>query len=170
MTVEIQLNKGQVTIVSDEDIDLAQTQTKWSASFHPAYADGGKFRVQRHTPAVNGKRKTEFIHRVIVSRMLGRPLVRGEQVDHINSNPLDNRRENLRLASSLQNNKNRPKPNTNKSGYKGVHWHSGAQKWRASITIDGKDLSLGLYDDPAAAYDAYCALAKAHHGEFVNLK
>jgi len=65
------------------------------------------------------------IHRIIVSRMLGRPLEVNEVVDHINGNGLDNRRENLRLVNHSDQQINRAKQRTwhgetCSSQYKGV--------------------------------------------------
>src|SRR5579859_6186486 len=48
--------------------------------------------------------------------------VRPNFVDHINRNPLDNRIQNLRVATKSENMRNRPKQSNNKSGYKGVHF------------------------------------------------
>ena len=62
-------------------------------------------------------------------------------VDHINHNKLDNRRENLRICTSQQNNINMPIRSNNTSGIKGVSWREDRQKWIARITINGKRLS-----------------------------
>lgn len=62
-------------------------------------------------------------------------------VDHINHNKLDNRRENLRICTSQQNNINMPIRLNNTSGTKGVTWREDRQKWVASITVNGKRLS-----------------------------
>ena len=62
-------------------------------------------------------------------------------VDHINHNKLDNRRENLRICTSQQNNINMPIRSNNTSGIKGVSWREDRQKWIARITINEKRLS-----------------------------
>lgn len=89
------------------------------------------------------------------------------EVDHINGNRLDNRRENLRLCNSSQNKCNRGPRKDNKSGYKGVSWHGQRQKWTVRIkTPYGKYLSLGLYDDKKEAAMAYNKASVEYHGEF----
>lgn len=87
-----------------------------------------------------------------------------EQIDHINGIRDDNRWENLRLATSSQNNVNRRSTLPNTSGYRGVCRSRG--KWVAQIGIDGRHVNLGTFDTPEAAHDAYRAAVLAHHGEF----
>lgn len=80
------------------------------------------------------------------SRLLHRYLLnpsKGLTVDHINRNPLDNRRCNLRICTQFENNQNQ-KHNT--SGCPGVRWHSQGKKWNARITIKGKEKSLGMFN------------------------
>lgn len=78
------------------------------------------------------------LHREILARKLERELLPTEFVDHINGNGLDNRRENLRVATVSQNNANKQKTKRNKSGYKGVYPHSTNGTFIAQITINGK--------------------------------
>ena len=98
-------------------------------------------------------------------------------VDHHKGNTLDDRIENLRLATHKENSENRikllsfkGKPTSSK--YKGVSWHKKAKKWQAQIRIikDGKRCRshLGLFADEEEAYAAYVAAAKLHHGDFFN--
>lgn len=113
MTVEIQLTKGYKTIVDDEDADL--DDHKWYA----AHAGRGRNNyAARYVP--NVVKRIMFMHRVILSRILERELQTDELCDHINSNGLDNRRANLRVATRKQNNLNRGILKTNTTGYKNV--------------------------------------------------
>ena len=89
-----------------------------------------------------------------------------KMVDHINGNKRDNRRENLRLCNSSENNRNVGKKSTNTSGFKGVSWYKGEGKWRAQIRVDGKKKHLGYFDDPETAYRSYCRAATKFHGDF----
>ena len=94
----------------------------------------------------------------------------GMQVDHINGDPLDNRRENLRLATASQNQANRRKREAATSIYKGVSWHKKAGKWRATIGIgNGKQEHLGFYDDPKIAATAYDVRALQLWGAYASL-
>lgn len=91
------------------------------------------------------------------------------QPDHENGVTLDNRRNNLRFATSSQNAMNRRKTSANSSGYKGVHWHKGHQKWCAQIKVNGKSIHLGYFDTPEEAHAAYCEAATRLHGDFARL-
>lgn len=166
MTIEIPLTQGQVAIVSDEDADLAGL--KWCAIFCPGYSNGGAYKASRNVPLANGKRTSEQMHRVILSRMLGRPLLRSEEVDHIHGNTLDNRRSELRLATRSQNGMNKGKTRANASGFKGVSWDTRTHKWRARISINRKCTTLGYFDTPEEAHEAYKKAAPEYHGEWMR--
>jgi len=81
------------------------------------------------------------------------------EVDHINRNRLDNRRDNLRIVSRAQNANNTGLRNTNTSGYKGVSWSKAARKWEAYITHERKKYYLGVFDSIEDARDAYLVKA-----------
>lgn len=67
--------------------------------------------------------------------------------DHINRNPLDNRRENLdNFASKQTQMQNRGLPKNNTSGCKGVGFNNTLNKWRARIEVNGKEIYLGLFN------------------------
>jgi len=91
------------------------------------------------------------------------------QVDHINGNPLDNRRENLRICTRAQNTCNRKAVVNSKSGYKGVTKKNSSRKWIPEIRKDGKKLYLGSYNTPEEAAKAYDKAAKEIFGEFAKL-
>jgi hypothetical protein len=89
-------------------------------------------------------------------------------VDHINCDPQDDRIENLRETSASENNANAPMQCNNKSGYKGVSWHKGSQKWESRIKHKGKKFCLGLYDCPKEAHEAYCKKATEIFGDYAR--
>ena len=91
------------------------------------------------------------------------------QVDHINGNKLDNRKENLRLATNQQNQHNVGKRKNNTSGYKGVSWYRKRKKWKAAIKHNKKSIHLGYYDTPEEASRAYDKAAVEFFGEFAHL-
>lgn len=100
----------------------------------------------------------EYLHRRLMNHPKG-------LVDHANRDPLDNRRENLRTASRQENAANmRVKA---RCGLKGVTAHPGG-RWRARITVKGRQLCLGLHATAEAAHQAYIKAAKEHFGAFAS--
>lgn len=92
-------------------------------------------------------------------------------VDHINHNPLDNRKCNLRVCTQAQNSMNTSKTKKNgiTSQYKGVGFHKKSGKWRSRICINGKQKCLGYYDNEYDASVAYDKSAILYHGIYCNL-
>ncbi len=162
-TIEVPLNAGLTAVIDLVDSDLLGYA--WSLSRSKTCRSVYVQRQISRTPS-----KAELMHRVILARMLGRDLTAKEQVDHINSNGLDNRRCNLRLATSTQNARNRRRHSNNTSGYKGVSWDTSTRKWLAQIWHDGGNLRLGLFDAPEAAHAAYCKAAEELYGEFARME
>lgn len=77
-----------------------------------------------------------------------------EIVDHIDNNPLNNKKENLRIVSKSQNGMNSRTPSNNTSGVKGVSWDKKSNKWHAYIKINYKRINLGYFkklDDASRA-------------------
>lgn len=93
----------------------------------------------------------------------------GQMVDHINGNPLDNRRNNLRITSAVGNNKNAIKRKNAIGKYKGVHYSSREGKFKAQIQCNKVKHSLGTFSSEIAAAKAYDAAAKQLFGEFAKL-
>ena len=118
----------------------------------------GYLTVRRNARTADGRRAQKRLAREIVStssQLLA---------DHKNRNTLDNRRGNLREATSRQNAQNRSKRRTSESGCKGVVRHG--KKWRARITINGKQIRLGVFLTKEEASKAYENAARVHFGEY----
>lgn len=105
---------------------------------------------------------TKLFHRLI----MGCPPSR---VDHIDHDPLNNRRSNLRLASAAQNAFNAYRHRDNQSGFKGVYFDKQTQMWRSQIMANGKRYSLGRFATAKEAAAAYDIAASNLHGEFARL-
>lgn len=115
-----------------------------------------------------GGRK-HLVHRIVYEMHFGQ-IPDGMQIDHIDGDKLNNRIENLRLATHSQNQHNRGAYSSNTSGMKGVYWHKSHEKWSSAIRIDGALKHLGLFDTKELAHIAYCEAAKRLHGEFARFK
>lgn len=79
-------------------------------------------------------------------------------IDHIDRNPLNNRRSNLRFVTFSENARNCSKLETATSKYFGVYHNNDSGKYRAWITLDSKTIALGTHDneiDAAKTYDAH---------------
>lgn len=104
-----------------------------------------------------------YMHRVIMNAP------KGVLVDHINHNPLDNRRENLRLCSHAQNMRNKRMHPKNKTGFRGVSVHPETGKYRATIRYQGKTRHIGLFETAESAATAWNEKALEIWGEFASL-
>lgn len=83
-------------------------------------------------------------------------------VDHIDGNPLNNLRSNLRIATASQNQANRP--TNNSTGYRGVYKSNSSYK--ALISVEGKDIYLGTFPSAMLAAKAYEQAAEKYFGKF----
>lgn len=153
-------NAGKYTAIVDDCDDWALNYI-WGAliNHNMVYAS-------RYIHLGNGKGTSKSLHREVMEQALGRKLATREEIDHINGNALDNRRENLRIATRSQNAMNTRMYANNKTGFRGVRRTK--NKYEASITSDGKRYPLGFFDTAEEAHEAYKAKAKELHGEFAT--
>jgi hypothetical protein len=162
---EIQLTKGQVAIVDDEDYEWLN-QYKWHALWNPhtqtyyavctEYLGGGRR---------NPKRRTLRMHRVILGLEHGDP----RTGDHVETGQtLDNRRENLRVSKhKWQQTANQRTQRNHSVGLKGVS-RSGS-KYMARIEMAGKRKYLGTRDTKEAAHELYVQAAQEQFGEYARV-
>lgn len=98
--------------------------------------------------------------------LLHRFILPENQVDHINRDRLDCRRENLRSATINQNRHNRSKVGDGTSGIIGVSWRGDRGKWRAYITLNSQQITLGMYEDEQDAIRARLEAEVKYFREF----
>jgi hypothetical protein len=158
---EIALTQNEVTLVDDEDFEWLN-KWKWCLSRHTSRKIKAVVKRARYS---DGMTRILPLHRLLMGLQYGDK----QMVDHINGNPLDNRKDNLRVCNKSENGCNRGKPINNTSGYKGVHLHKETGKWRAEIRHKGKRHSLGLHATPELASDAYVKATMKYHGKFAYL-
>jgi len=135
-TIELKCHKdgklkqpsGVFTIVDDDDYEWAAS-ISWS-NCGRGYASNSK----------KGK-----LHRLIMKAQ------RGEEVDHINGNKLDNRKYNLRITNKKGNMENRNKYKNNISGFRGVSWHKYSQSWISQVSHNNKRYSKFFHSKEEAA-------------------
>ncbi len=153
----IQLTKGQFAIVDEEDYEYLN---KWKWQFNSTYA----LKHEKRIP--NKIRPTTFMHKLIVSAP------KGQIVDHINGNPLDNRKCNLRFAEPYQSSANtKLRVNKKSSKYYGVYVHQNIIY--STIKVQGKETKIGRWpyspENEIIAAKEYDKMAQKLRGEFAKL-
>lgn len=160
------LTQGKFALVDSQDYVQFCDGIKWSYSGHRNTKRKG-YAIRRTYP--NGryaKGLTHLLHREIAAQFLD---IQGLEVDHINGDTLDCRRNNLRTCTSMNNKKNRSLGINNTSGFKGVVWHKINKCWTAGIRVDNKRYFLGSFSDKIQAAHAYDEAARKFHGKFARL-
>lgn len=160
---EITLSNGFVAIVDNCDSDL--NSIKWEGA---KSGRSGEIYAKRET-RVLGQRKFIFLYQTIMERILDRPLEKGELVDHKDRNPLNNRRDNLRLADKSKNAANSKLARNNTSGWRGAWKDKKSNRWCAEIGSRENKVKLGFYETAEEAAIAYNHAAIERFGEFASL-
>lgn len=145
----LELTQDRFAIV-DEDLYQELSKHKWYYDAHNKCASRRDIKTK----------KIVKLHRVITNP------TKGFEVDHINGNGLDNRRENLRIVTHHQNCMNTKRQRNNTSGFKGITWDKQMKKWRARISVNRKPVLLGLFKNKFEAALVYEQAATRYFGEF----
>lgn len=109
---------------------------------------------------IKGTRKKLRLHNIIL------PCNSLYEVDHINHNGLDNRKDNLRIVTRSQNNMNQKTPVNNTSDHTGVSFNNQHKKWEAYITVNRYTYKLGMYLNKCDAVKARKEAEIKYFGEF----
>lgn len=134
----------------------------------PLILDGGRrWGVQKNRifyAARGTDGNLELMHRTLLG--IVDPKV---MVDHEDHDGLNNRRRNIRPASTAENNRNRTSQRGSTSRFLGVCWSKLHSKWRARRYHPEGRVHLGLFDDEEAAARAYDAECLRQGDTFANL-
>lgn len=142
----VPLTNGGFALVDAADADLVRDHNWWQI---------------RGYARTNVSGKHILMHRLILGE--GRPK---HFVDHEDGDGLNNRRYNLRWATSTENMRNRRANTRGTSRFKGVYLDG--HSWRAAIVVRRKKLSLGAFTKERDAARAYDRAAREHFGEFAK--
>ena len=147
----ILLSNGEFTKVDDEDFEWL-SDYKWMKS-NKGYV----------TITIPTSRCSKFMHKMIMNTPIGL------ETDHINQDKLDNRRCNLRICTTRENQANSKIRVDNTSGYRGVNYLKKYKKWAANIRINGKKKYIGWFDSAEEAARAYDKFLFALYGNICTL-
>jgi hypothetical protein len=151
----ILLTQGKKTIVDDEDFEWL-SQWKWQYRI----SSNGKYKYQGYAYR---NAKCIRMHREIIHAP------KGIDVDHINGDTLDNRKDNLRLVNNFQQNQNSAKRRDNTSGCRGVNFFKRLNKWIVRIQVNNKRLFLGYFNNKEDAVKVYIKASKKYFKEYARL-
>lgn len=140
-------NSTRIALVDKDDIPKVENMN-WVA--HNNHSSRGVIgNIYANSTQVQG-RKRGLMHRIIMGAG------KTEMVDHINGDGLDNRKENLRIATGSENMHNMHKySQKNCNGFIGVAKVKSSGKFYAQIKIESKVYYLGTFDTPEKAHKRY---------------
>lgn len=109
------------------------------------------------------KGKKVYLHRLIMD------CPKNMEVDHINGNELDCRKNNMRICTHAENSRNIKLRTDNTSGYKGVSWYKNYDKWLVRVFLNNKKIHIGYFENKNEAVTAYNEAAIKYHGRFARI-
>ena len=110
--------------------------------------------------------KIDNLNRPMMHQIISEKYFDGNMLDHIDGNPHNNKKENLRIATQFENTKNHKVYKNNQSGCSGVRFLENSNKWQSYIYYNYKNNQLGLYDSFEEAVNARKVAEKQYFGEF----
>jgi len=132
--------------IDDED---AERILRYSWSINRNKKRNGESSIQsvRTSKQKDGKRTWLKLHKLIIPD--------AAIIDHIDGNPLNNRKNNLRVCTQGENTRNAKTRSDNKTGFKGVTYRKDMLCFRAKIRVNNKLVHLGYFDTAEKAAIAY---------------
>lgn len=112
-----------------------------------------------------GESYNVYLHLEVAKRM---GLDTSKEIDHIDRNRFNAKRDNLRMASDSQTSMNKSMQSNNTSGFRGVSYDKGCRIFKAYITKDRRRIHLGCFETALEAAEAYNKAATILHGEFIG--
>ena len=85
------------------------------------------------------KNKSYLFHRLVMK------CPKDMQIDHINHDTLDNRKQNLRICTAKVNNQNKVINNSKSSGHRNIYWKPKLNKWEVGLQINYKKIYIGVF-------------------------
>lgn len=137
---ELRLTNSQEKAIIDEKYHEHLAKFKWcldKGGRVVGNVDGYRYKLYRYVMLLSGQNITD------------------KQIDHADQNKLNNTLSNLRIATWLQNARNRRKFPNKSSKYIGVSWHRTARKWVVQISHNYKSFYMGLYQNEEEAARVY---------------
>lgn len=140
----VKISQNKEAIVDEGDLKRV-IKNKWSYH-HTGYVVRGKPQISLHRFIMGAKK--------------------GEEVDHINGNRLDNRRSNLRFCTRSQNIQN---TSSRRGILKGLEWRESRKAWAVRVMSNGKRNYVGYFKSKADAIRARNLALVGLHGEFAKI-
>lgn len=153
--VRIRIPSGEEILVDSEDYPKVELFRWFRASRRP-YAHA-------HVRGADGRRHQIQMHRLIMNPPAN--LV----IDHIDGDPKNNRKSNLRVCTQAENSRNQRSQKSKASRWRGVSMCKSTGRWQVAIRVGGTRVWGGRFSDEIEAAQAYNQLAITHHGQFARL-
>ena len=148
--IKVELSKGKAAKIDDDDLEKVSF-CSWNFD---RYARANVWLKDEK------KYKVIYMHRIIANAP------QGMDVDHINGDKLDNRKENLRVCTRSENLHNLRGKSRSKSGLRGAYRELNRGKgcrWFSQMSVRGKMHHLGRFDTAEEAHEAYQKAHKEHY-------
>ena len=130
--IEVQVNNNKIMLCDIDDIDIIEKYT-WCIN------------EKNYVVSNNVNSESWQYHKLVLNKILNklpnniRNQIKDLTVDHMNRNTLDNRKQNLRLVNSKEQQWNQDIFKTNTSGTRGVYYRTNRKAWIANwLNLDGK--------------------------------